>query len=54
MARYKLPPALFAEGVNQSPWKSFTADDKRKGYGFVYVFAECSNCLLYTSPSPRD
>ena len=38
----KLPPTLFAEGVDKSPWKRFTGDDKRKGYGFVYVFAECS------------
>ena len=38
----KLPPTLFAEGVDKSPWKRFTGDDKRKGYGYVYVFAECS------------
>ena len=38
----KLPPTLFAEGVDKTPWKGFTGDDKRKGYGFVYFFAECS------------
>ena len=31
----KLPPTLFAEGVDKTPWKRFTGDDKRKGYGSV-------------------
>tara|TARA_A200000159_G_scaffold35800_1_gene32265 strand:- start:391 stop:774 length:384 start_codon:yes stop_codon:yes gene_type:complete len=38
----KLPKPFLAEGVDPKPFNGFDRDDKRPGYGYVYVFAECS------------
>ena len=34
--------------------KQFNVDAIHPGYGFLSENAEFCNCLLYTSPSPRD
>ena len=38
----KLPKPFLAEGVDSTPFDGFDRNDKRPGYGYVYVFAECS------------
>lgn len=38
----KLPRPFIAEGVDPTPFDGFDRDDKRPGYAYVYVFAECS------------
>ena len=43
------------EGVYENPWlyegEPFLTDSIGDQFGFVY---RITNCLLYTSPSPRD
>jgi len=38
----KLPKLFLHESVDPKPFNGFDRDDKRPGYAYVYVFAECS------------
>ena len=48
----KLDAADVSEDCNAS---SVTSDESgRSPHGLVNEVSQCSDCLLYTSPSPRD